>query len=35
MNYQFDFAAVATYWPDFLHGAWLTIQLSGAATVLG
>ena len=35
MNYKFDFSDVAAYWPDFLHGAWLTIQLSGAATLLG
>lgn len=35
MNYKFDFAAVAGYWPDFLHGAWLTIQLSAMATLLG
>ena len=35
MNYRFDFTSVAAYWPDFLHGAWLTIQLSFAATVLG
>lgn len=35
MNYKFDFSSVAAFWPDFLHGAWLTIQLSFAATLLG
>ncbi len=35
MRYSFDFAGVLAYWPDFLHGTWLTIQLSLAATVLG
>lgn len=35
MNYKFDFASVLAYWPDFVHGTWLTIQLSFAATVLG
>jgi polar amino acid transport system permease protein len=35
MNYKFDFSSVVAYWPDFLHGAWLTIQLSAAATLLG
>ncbi|MET0311926.1 MAG: amino acid ABC transporter permease [Burkholderiaceae bacterium] len=35
MNYKFDFASVVAFWPDFLHGAWLTIQLSAAATLLG
>lgn len=35
MNYKFDFAGVLAYWPDFVHGTWLTIQLSFAATFLG
>jgi polar amino acid transport system permease protein len=35
MSYKFDFAGVLTSWPDFLHGTWLTIQLSFAATLLG
>ncbi len=35
MSYKFEFASVLAFWPQFLHGAWLTIQLSFAATVLG
>ncbi|SHI24177.1 amino acid ABC transporter permease [Pollutimonas bauzanensis] len=35
MQYRFDFSDVLGYWPQFLHGAWLTIQLSFGATVLG
>lgn len=35
MNYEFDFASVLAEWPQFLDGAWLTIQLSFPATVLG
>jgi polar amino acid transport system permease protein len=35
MSYDFDFASVLTAWPLFLEGAWLTIQLSFPATVLG
>ena len=35
MNYKFDFASILAYWPDFVHGTWLTIQLSFAATLLG
>lgn len=35
MHYKFEFASVLEYWPLFLHGAWLTIQLSFLATVLG
>ena len=35
MTYQFDFSFLADYWPDFLHGAWLTLQLSVAAIVMG
>lgn len=35
MNYQFDFTSVLAQWPLFLHGAWLTIRLSAAATLLG
>jgi polar amino acid transport system permease protein len=35
MPYQFDYGAVLDYWPQFLHGAWLTIQLSFGATVFG
>lgn len=35
MNYEFEFASVLAAWPQFLDGAWLTIQLSFPATVLG
>jgi polar amino acid transport system permease protein len=35
MSYDFDFSSVLERWPLFLHGAWLTIELSVLATVLG
>jgi len=35
MIYEFDFSSVLAEWPQFLDGAWLTIQLSFPATVLG
>ena len=35
MTYKFDFTGVLAQWPLFLHGAWLTIKLSLAATLLG
>ncbi len=35
MEYEFEFASVLAAWPQFLDGAWLTIQLSFPATVLG
>ena len=35
MTYKFDFTSVLAQWPLFLHGAWLTIKLSAAATLLG
>ena len=35
MQYEFDFSFLATTWPRFLHGAWLTIQLAAVAIVLG
>ena len=35
MTYEFDFTSVLAEWPQFLDGAWLTIQLSFPATVLG
>ena len=28
MSYKFDFAFLADKWPDFVAGAWLTIQLT-------
>ena len=35
MSYKFDFAFMAERWPDFLAGAWLTIQLTLMAIALG
>ncbi|TCQ09029.1 amino acid ABC transporter membrane protein 1 (PAAT family) [Rhizobium sp. PP-F2F-G36] len=35
MTYTFDFSALLPYWPDFLWGAVLTLQLSAVATVAG
>lgn len=35
MNYEFDFSGVVAQWPKFLEGAWVTIQLSFPATVIG
>ncbi|BBK29504.1 amino acid ABC transporter membrane protein 1 (PAAT family) [Stella humosa] len=35
MSYEFDFAFLADRWPDFLAGAWLTIQLTVVAITLG
>jgi polar amino acid transport system permease protein len=35
MQYEFDFSFLATAWPRFLHGAWLTIELAAVSIVLG
>lgn len=35
MSYEFDFSSVLAAWPQFLDGAWLTVQLSVPATILG
>lgn len=35
VNYQFQFDAVFAAWPLLLKGAWITVQLSLTATVLG
>ena len=35
MQYEFDFSFLASTWPRFVHGAWLTIQLAAVAIVLG
>ncbi len=35
VDYEFEFASVLAAWPQFLDGAWMTIQLSFPATVLG
>jgi len=35
MRYQFDFSSVVDYWPSFLHGTLMTLQLTVIATVVG
>jgi polar amino acid transport system permease protein len=35
MSYQFGFADLLPYWPQFLQGAWLTLKLSACATLFG
>ena len=35
MSYKFDFAFLVDKWPAFVAGAWLTIQLTVLAIVLG
>lgn len=35
MNYQFNFDWVATYWPVFLSGTWMTIKLIVVGGVVG
>ncbi len=35
MSYKFDFEFLAERWPDFVAGAWLTIQLTVASIALG
>ncbi|MFD1197991.1 amino acid ABC transporter permease [Brucella gallinifaecis] len=35
MTYEFDFSFLHEYWPDLLHGLWLTIKLSALTIVLG
>jgi polar amino acid transport system permease protein len=35
MTYQFDFASLLPYWPEFAMGVWLTLQLTVVSTVLG
>ena len=35
MSYKFDFAFMAERWPDFVAGAWLTVQLTVLAIALG
>ena len=34
MTYQFDFSFLAERWPDFVAGAWLTIQLTVVSIAL-
>ena len=35
MSYTFDFSFLAERWPDFVAGAWLTIQLTVVSIALG
>ncbi|MFM2486175.1 amino acid ABC transporter permease [Celerinatantimonas yamalensis] len=35
MNYHLNFAGLLPYWPQFLHGLWLTIELTIIATIGG
>jgi polar amino acid transport system permease protein len=35
MSYKFDFGFLADKWPDFVAGAWLTVQLTVASIALG
>jgi His/Glu/Gln/Arg/opine family amino acid ABC transporter permease subunit len=35
MSYKFDFAFLADKWPDFVAGAWLTIQLTILSIAFG
>lgn len=35
MNYKFNFQDLLPYWADFLSGAWVTIQLTVGAVVVG
>ena len=35
MSYEFDFGSLLASWPQFVAGAWLTIQLSFPATLIG
>jgi polar amino acid transport system permease protein len=35
VKYQLEFASLWAYWPDFLAGAWVTVQFTFLATVFG
>jgi polar amino acid transport system permease protein len=35
MSYQLDFSFLAERWPDFVAGAWLTVQLTVVSIALG
>ncbi|PUA18887.1 amino acid ABC transporter permease [Glaciimonas sp. PCH181] len=35
MHYEFDFSSVLAQWPLFLHGAWVTAQLTVFSTFFG
>lgn len=35
MRYEFDFDSLRDYWPSFLHGALMTLEMTAVATVVG
>jgi polar amino acid transport system permease protein len=35
MIYEFDFGSLVEYWPSFLHGALMTLEMTAVATILG
>ncbi|OWJ65959.1 amino acid ABC transporter permease [Inquilinus limosus] len=35
MQYEFDFDSLRDYWPSFLHGALMTLEMTLVATVVG
>jgi polar amino acid transport system permease protein len=35
MKYSLDFAPLASYWPVFVNGAWLTLKMTALAVVVG
>jgi polar amino acid transport system permease protein len=35
MKYSLDFAPLASYWPVFVNGAWLTLKMTALAVVIG
>lgn len=35
MTYEFDFSFLSEYWPDLMHGLWLTVRMSAITIVLG
>jgi polar amino acid transport system permease protein len=35
MRYEFDFDSLVAYWPSFLRGALMTLEMTALATVLG
>jgi polar amino acid transport system permease protein len=35
MTYEFDFSFLSEYWPDLMHGLWLTIRMSAITILFG
>ena len=35
MKYSLDFSPLASYWPVFVNGAWLTLKMTALAVVIG